>query len=488
MIIRTENFEPIDNLKPSSTKKIWYTCRICGCGYLIKYGSYNKKVIPDLCFNCRYQDDEFKQLISDRVSKSKIGVKKSFNTKKSPYYYKLKDEMEKEQYNLITTHEEYIKGDAWVDSLCKNNHKFSTTYKLFMKQKYRCNKCKEEERMDRILSLCEKKNYQFKSIDGKYINFTCDKGHDCKTLLCNFYKDISCLTCSLKEKSSKPEKEIVEYLKSLDITNIITSDRNKINPYELDIYLPDYNIAIEYNGKWFHDESYKDKNYHLMKTELCNDNGIFLIHIFDDEWEFKNNIVKHRLKHILNLSNEKIYARKCEIKEVSTKNAREFCEKYHIQGYGVSRIKLGLYYNNDLVSLMTFSVPNISKGSNNKENNIWELNRYCSSINVVGGASKLLSYFKNNYEWDKIISYADRRWSKGDLYYKLGFELVNYTSPNYWYWDKKKRDITRYHRFNFRKDKIKHLGNGTEREIMNSIGYSRIWDCGHYKFEIKKGW
>lgn len=483
MIIRTNNFEPIENLSTNSAKKIWYTCRICGCGYLIRYDNYVKKIIPDLCFGCRYKDDEFKQMISDKVSKSKIGVKKSFNTRKSPYYYKLKEEMEKDGYELLTTHEDYIKGDAWVNSLCKNKHNFSTTYKLFITQGYRCNKCKEEERLDRVLKLCNDKNYQFISIDKRHINFICDKGHECKTLLCNFYKDINCLKCSLQEKSSLPEKEIVEYLKSLGIENIITSDRSVINPYELDIYLPDYNIAIEYNGKWFHDEFYKDKNYHLMKTELCNDKDIFLIHIFDDEWEFKKDIVKHRLKHLLNLNKERVYARKCIIKEISPKTARDFCNIYHIQGYGSSKIKLGLYYNDDLVSVMTFSMLNISKGSVNIDN-IWELNRFCSSINVIGGASKLLTYFKRNYEWDKIISYADRRWSKGSLYYKIGFKFIGYTLPNYWYWDRKKRDITRYHRFNFRKNKIKHLGNGTEIEIMNSIGWSRIWDCGNYKFEL----
>jgi hydroxymethylpyrimidine pyrophosphatase-like HAD family hydrolase len=178
---------------------------------------------------------------------------------------------------------------------------------------------------------------------------------------------VDCLTCSISEKVSKPEKEIVEYIQSLGIKNIITSDRSVIHPYELDIYLPDHNLAIEYNGKWFHDETYKDKHYHLMKTNLCNNENIQLIHIFDDEWEFKKDIVKNRLKHILGLNDKHIYARKCIVKEINTKEAKEFCEQYHIQGYGVSSVKLGLYYNNELVSVMTFSKPSVSKGNNKKQ-------------------------------------------------------------------------------------------------------------------------
>jgi len=217
------------------------------------------------------------------------------------------------------------------------------------------------------LKICSEKGHIFNRIEDSYVVYTCSKGHSCKSTLSNFYKGVDCLTCSISEKVSKPEKEIVEYIQSLGIKNIITSDRSVIHPYELDIYLPDHNLAIEYNGKWFHDETYKDKHYHLMKTNLCNNENIQLIHIFDDEWEFKKDIVKNRLKHILGLNDKHIYARKCIVKEINTKEAKEFCEQYHIQGYGVSRVKLGLYYNNELVSVMTFSKPSVSKGNNKKQ-------------------------------------------------------------------------------------------------------------------------
>jgi very-short-patch-repair endonuclease len=155
----------------------------------------------------------------------------------------------------------------------------------------------------------------------------------------------------------------------LDLLNVNYSehDRTKIDPYELDFYLQDFDIAIEFNGYPYHTEKYKDKNYHLNKTLLCNKKGIQLIHIFYDELENKPLIIFNRLKSILKKETKRIYARKCDIKEITHKEAKEFCEKYHLQGYTNSSVKLGLYYKNELVSLMTFSKYSISKGSNNKD-------------------------------------------------------------------------------------------------------------------------
>ena len=130
---------------------------------------------------------------------------------------------------------------------------------------------------------------------------------------------------------------------------------------------------------------------------------------------------------------------------------------------------------------MTFSKGNISKGSSTKLG-VWELNRFCVSRPVIGIAGKLLKYFEVNYKPNEIFSFADRRWSDGNVYNKIGFTFVCYTQPNYWYFKDNKK---RLHRFNFRKDKIKHLGteNQTEWEIMQEQGYDRIWDCGKLVYE-----
>jgi hypothetical protein len=228
---------------------------------------------------------------------------------------------------------------------------------------------------------------------------------------------------------------------------------------------------------YWHSEVYVDKNYHLNKTKLCEDKNIRLIHIFEDEWLFKQEIVKSRLKNILGLTENKVYARKTIIKEVSTKESNNFLNENHIQGPVNSKINLGLYHNNELVSVMCFNKPRVGIGS---KYDGYELSRFCNKLNtiVIGGADKLLKYFVNIHNPKQIISYADRRWSQGDLYEKLGFEKTKINKANYSYIINKQRK----HRFNYRKNVLKKQGfnttNKTEHQIMLERKIYRIYDCG----------
>lgn len=199
---------------------------------------------------------------------------------------------------------------------------------------------------------------------------------------------------------------------------------------ELDIFIPNKNIAIEYNGLYWHRDTVKGKNYHLNKLNLCDAKNIRLINIFEDEWINKQAIVKARLKSILGLTPYKIYARKCVVKEITFAEAERFTTKYHLQGSAKSSVNLGLFYRGRLVAVMTFSHSRFNKKYN------WELLRYCTvfNFNIIGGAGKLLSFFKQKYV-GSIISYADKRWSNGNLYKKLGFTELNDSPPNYWYFN-----------------------------------------------------
>jgi hypothetical protein len=217
---------------------------------------------------------------------------------------------------------------------------------------------------------------------------------------------------------------------------------------------------------------------------LAKKNGIKLYHIFSDEWIKNKEIVKSKIKNILGLSGKKTYARKCEIKEITTEEKNKFLLKNHIQGIDKSTYKIGAFYGEELVAVMTFSTLRNVLGSK-KEDNHFELVRF-SSNNVVGIASKLLKYFVKKYNPDKIISYADKRWTvdENNLYSKIGFNLVSETKPNYWYVI---GDDRRYHRYNFRKDILVKKGydkNKTENQIMTENGYLTVWDCGNYKYEI----
>ena len=206
---------------------------------------------------------------------------------------------------------------------------------------------------------------------------------------------------------------------------------------------------------------------------------IQLIHIFEDEWLLKKDIVKSRLMNILGLTTNKIYGRKTEIREVCSKKSKEFLMANHIQGNVNAKIKLGLFYNNELVCLMTIGKrPMI----NNYE---YELLRFCNKINtnVIGGADKLLKYFIKTYEPKQIISYADRRWSQGDLYEKLGFNFINNSIISFSYIINKKR----VNRLNLQKHILVEQGfdsNKTAKQIMLDRKIYRIYDCGTKSYEL----
>lgn len=316
------------------------------------------------------------------------------------------------------------------------------------------------------------------------VKVKCKKcGNIFETVLDYVFHDYGICRKCFPFSSSAAEREIREYIESiLNDIEIIFNDRKILDGKEIDILIPSKNIGIEFDGVYSHsDKRGITENYHINKTNLANKKGYRLIHIFEDEWLYKKDIVKTRLKRILQVDNSiKIFARNCIIKEINSKMKNDFLINYHIQSWDVSSIKLGAFYNNELVSVMTFSKGNISKGSTATEG-IWELNRFCSKpdYSIVGIGGKLLSYFKNNYKWVEIFSYCDRRWSDGNLYIKLGFELCKITKPNYWYI----KGTKRIHRFNLRKraDEPKNI---SEWKLREAEGYYKIWDCGNFKFHV----
>jgi hypothetical protein len=320
-----------------------------------------------------------------------------------------------------------------------------------------CNLCKSESLINKVLYRLRKKN-----------NITI------------------CPICNPINKTDSDSERLVANFIGEHVNNIILKDRTILNGKEIDILVESNKIGFEYHGLYWHSEIYKTKDYHLNKTKLAESKGYKLIHVFEDEWVFKNNIVKSLIKSNLNLYDRKIYARKCYVKEIVTEIYKEFCENNHIQGYTISKIKLGLFYNEELVSVMSFGGLRKSLGSKHISNH-YEMLRFCNKLNttVVGGASKLFKYFITNFNPEEVISFADKRYFSGDMYKLLGFNYVSTTTPNYWY----VVNGFRQHRFKYRKDVLVKQGfdkNKTEKEIMFERGYFRIWDCGNLKFLWKK--
>lgn len=295
-----------------------------------------------------------------------------------------------------------------------------------------------------------------------------------------------CMNCNPYglSRQSSPEKELGEFLDTLKIPYEI-SVNGIIGKIELDFYFRSQNLAIEFNGLYWHSDKFKNSNYHLNKTRLCESKGIKLIHIFEDEWYDKKEIIKSRIINLLGLNKRKIYARKTEVKELTNSVCKQFLIDNHIQGNTGSKIKLGLFYNDELVSVMTFGSLRKSLGRNSKKDS-YELIRFCNKLNtsVIGGASKLYKYFIKNFSPQYILSYADKRWSKGDLYHSLNMTLSHESKPNYWYVKNYKRE----HRFKYRKSELVKMGydkNKSESQIMKELNYNRIYDCGTMVFEYK---
>lgn len=281
-------------------------------------------------------------------------------------------------------------------------------------------------------------------------------------------------------------QEIVNYIQSIYQGSIQLNNRTILNGLELDIYLPDINLAIEYNGVYSHlyrpeEDSFssrKDSKYHLHKTVECEKQNIQLIHIFSDSWKNKKDIWKSHIKNKLKGFNIKVYARKCVIREIDVRTKNVFLEENHLQSKDKSLYKYGLYYNNDLVAVMTFG-----KSRYNRKYQ-WELMRFAIKQNhsIAGGFSKLLNHFRKNIE-GSIISYADRTYSNGNVYLSNFFKLITINKPSYYYVMKNSEE--RLHRSNFIKSKISNKDDSrTEEEIMKDSGYSKIFDCGTLTFVL----
>lgn len=209
--------------------------------------------------------------------------------------------------------------------------------------------------------------------------------------------------------------------------------------------------------------------------------GIRLFTIWEDDWKIKNDICRSFVLNKLNKS-KRIGARECIIKEINYNDSRNFLINSHLQGDCKSSIRLGLYNNNDLVTLMTFSKLRLPLGGKN-EKDVWELTRFSNKIgvSVIGGASKLFKYFLNKWKPLRIETYSDNLISDGKLYDNLGFVNIHTSKPGYWYLI----DGVREHRFNWRKSRLVkngHDSNKTEEEIMSELGYFRIYNGGNKKW------
>lgn len=304
---------------------------------------------------------------------------------------------------------------------------------------------------------------------------------------------------------SSIEQGVIEFIKQTcpDI-KIIHNDREAIRPNEIDIYLPDLHFGIECDPTATHNSSINifdsqspamSPSYHINKTIKCEENGIFLFHLFGYEWTNKRPILESMIRNIIGANTYKVYARNCYVKEVSAEDSRKFLNENHRQGYAAASVKLGLFdkKTDRLVSLMTFGKMRNTIGTGKEDlSDCWELIRFCNILNtsVIGGASKLFKHFIDNYQPQRIRSFSDRAHTRGTLYSTLGFKYVHSSEPSY-VWIDSFTDIA-YNRVNAQKQNIKSFLhddnidlNKSEKQIMEEHGFLRMYDCGTILWEWK---
>ena len=331
---------------------------------------------------------------------------------------------------------------------------------------------------------------KYKNTHESTLEVICPNGHLWATTFHNF-KDNSnrCAICyNQNNYVSKPE-QILRYFISENFPdiNVVYNDRTVISPKELDIYFPDKNLAIEICGLYWHGEisSGKSKDYHYIKMINCFNKGIRLLTIFEDELYDYKDVVLSRVRQALGAPLRKVYARKCQVKEITSKEANNFYNLNHIQGKSTALIRYGLYYKDELMC-----VGSLGKLGRKHTSNVTtlELKRFCTlpNVSVVGGIGKIFKLMKqyaleNNIK--EIRSYCDMRYANifKPVYEVLGFELLTYTkyTPHYF------KNQKRYRNISLRKTSEERLLDKTEWELRKEQGYDRIWDCGHRTYIYK---
>lgn len=234
---------------------------------------------------------------------------------------------------------------------------------------------------------------------------------------------------NVKPEYSAYEREIATYI-GQDLC--LLNDREALNGKELDIYIPSKRLAIEFNGTYWHSSKFKTKKYHQDKSKAAEKAGIRLIHIYEYEWA--NPDTQRKIKLMLDIAlgrvRRKLYARQCEARQISNAEAKVLNEAIHLQGHRNAQVTYGLYYNGELVQLMSFSRTKYNR--NLRNDNDWEIIRGCPGSNnvVIGGVSRLLSHFISDYKPARIFSYCDYNKFNGISYEKAGFSFIGYTEPD----------------------------------------------------------
>ncbi len=451
-------------------------CRKCktDLGRIEKYGSienYKNIAHTNLSNACKekWEDEDYRNNISKKIEES---------WKENGHRLQVSQSV-KDNWNNKTEDEKQQKSERIKEGLKNFNQKREEKLKEFKKQLY-------DEYGESFISLREASNKYGISWDSihKYCTYKPLQKYDCKFIPEREVLDV------LKKMddmagTSNLEIELQSFIESIYKGPIIKNDRKVLDGKELDVYLPEKNLAIEFNGLYWHSDLTTDSSFakrrHLYKTQECNKQGIELLHVFEDDWLYKKEIIQSIIKNKLNIGVQKIYARKCSIKEVDLKTYKTFLIENHLQGYSFADVRIGLYFENELIECIGIK----SKGTHS---NVSEMVRLCTkkSYRVVGGFSKLLKHANFNH----LVSYIDVATFNGGGYELLGFKKVVTNPPTWFVVNQKarKREPRYLYMKKYLEKKLKTFDPLlTEEENLKRNNYGRIWNCGTIKVEWRSG-
>lgn len=305
----------------------------------------------------------------------------------------------------------------------------------------------------------------------KKMSFFCSKGHGFTSTVKSILSGSDCPECCNVSRHTKLAANPTKNALQTEVDLFIKRHGLNINVIVVPLTSP-----------------YEKYHYRNVKQTLEQERTTIVL--FEDELIDNRTLIFRKLKHYAQKSDlgEKIHARQCEIKRCSATEKRALLNENHVQGDDNAPLCYGAYYNGTLVAVMTFSKPRVAVGhKRGNYDGMWELSRFCTDVRyrIPGIASKLLKHFQRNNEWKEIYSYADKRWSVGNMYHALGFTLTADNPPGYFY----VVDGKRKHRWNYRKDILKNTlpnydASLTEYQNMENHGFWRVWDCGTLKFTL----
>lgn len=392
----------------------------------------------------------------------------------------------------------YTKASGTVGVVCPNHGEFyqdATSHLMGAG----CRKCYSDARREIVIPFAEFLD-RARKVHGDTYDYIPDEYSrisDTVTVVCrthgrfypvaaDFVRGSTCPSCAAT--GSKGQKELTAYLQSLGlvvIENYCYSGRKQV-----DCYLPELKIAVEYDGLFWHSTANKVDNYQKVKRAELEGLGIKLIRIFEDEWKFRNVQVKSLLaSRAGRLTATKIAARKCLVVDVSNTEATAFYESNHVQGWRTSAKHKGLTYNGELVAVMSFTTRLSNRGVKSY-GEVQELARFATSCQVVGGAGKLFKALVAYTGASTVVSYSDNRLFSGGLYPKLGFTMVKAVPPSYTYIAPGGKH--RLHKSQFRRSKLPAIFGSnfnpslSERENCERNGHYQVYDCGLQKWVWSK--